>query len=161
MKQNQKGFGIAEILIVLVISALIIGAVFYFFSKKTRVTIDSEGQSFSFDLGVAAEKVTKSYQGKTSEYFKTTLEDSPEPLVATIIKPTTSSSDLKATCRYDKLDATVLGKKYTVCDQKHKVYIVNFDISGTWYQAIVFSESMKSELNPADVIKLIESIQAN
>jgi hypothetical protein len=161
MKKNQKGFGIIEMLIILLTAFLILGAAFYVLKGKTRVAINAEGQSFSFDIGQPAKVITRSSQGKTSEYFQAAPKDDSTAIVATVYKPTASVTDLKDTCKYEKFDVVILDKPHTVCNQKNVAFIANFDSNDTWYQIAVFPENMKTELQQSDVAKLMESIKDN
>jgi len=161
MKRNQKGFSAIEIIIILFVALVIAGVAFYLVQNKTRVSIDNGGQSFSFDLGTPAKKISRYRGGKTTEYYQTTPKGDSTVLLATIYKPTSSTNDLKNTCRYDKVEVTILNETHTLCDQKHKAYISNFSYNDKWYQVAVFPEDLKYELPQEDVVKLVESIKSN
>jgi uncharacterized protein YxeA len=162
MKKNQKGIGVIVIILILAVVLSIVGAGFYVFKHKTRVSITNDGATFSFDMGVPADSRTNSDSQGSSQYYEVKLSDYSDKVVATAYTPKQTKVDRDfsdSECKYTSFKVTILDKLHTVCDQKDLIFVANFDSGNKWYQVSVFSQSTKTQLSQDTAKRLLESLK--
>jgi Tfp pilus assembly protein PilV len=159
MRKSQKGFGVIETLLVFVFFAAIVAAAVYVLSNQTRVSINNDSTTFSFDMGSKAEPKRFSDSTDTPEYYSVKLSDYDTKIVATAYVPKNTIVKGDIYCSSQSFKVNILGSQHLVCNQKNLIYAANFNNKGKWYQATVFAEDNKTEVNQATIVTLLESLK--